>query len=197
MHTLKMNRLAPLALLACPALALAAEPGAAPGNPMTFDLLQFIMAIVAFGIAFFILSTQVWPKILGGLEARDKKIRGEVFAAEELRKTAAKEKAEFERALSEARAESQRMIESTKAEQLRLAADLRAKAEIELGELRDQARANIEAAKRAAINEIYAETASLATAVAGKILQREVTVNDQQRLIEESVGRLEREYARN
>ncbi|MDX2116162.1 MAG: F0F1 ATP synthase subunit B [Planctomycetota bacterium] len=191
-----------LVLAAFPALASAAADehaaaGAAKPDVMAFDLLQFGMAIAVFLIAFFILRTAVWPKILGGLEAREGKIRSEVFAAEELRKTAAKEKADFERALAEARTEAQRMIEQTKAEQLRLAADLKARAETELTELREQARLSIDAAKRAAISDIYSHAATLATNVASKILQREVNPDDQRRLVEESVGQMDRQYARN
>jgi F-type H+-transporting ATPase subunit b len=179
-------------------LILAAEEshGAAAANPVAFQWVPFVSALVIFGIVFFILAKFVWPKILGGLEDRANKIRSEVFAAEELRKAAAEEKKQFDRALTDARAESARIIEQTKAEQFRLAADLRAKAEVELNAMREEAKANIEAAKRAAINEIYAETAALATSVAGKILKREVNAHDQQRLVEESVNQFGREYAR-
>lgn len=177
-----------LAIAGLPGAALAAETAHAAGGPMDFEWVPFVSALVVFGIAFFVLATQVWPKIMKGLTDRENKIRSEVFAAEELRKAAAGEKKEFERSLADARAESARIIEQTKADQLRLAADLRAKAEVELTAMREEAKANIEAAKRAAINEIYAETAALATAVAGKILKREVNADDQRRLVEESVG---------
>ena len=166
---------------------LASEGGAA-ANPVAFKPVPFVAALVIFGVTFFILAKLVWPKILGGLDDRANKIRSEVFAAEELRKAAAEEKKQFDRALSDARAESARIIEQTKADQTRLAADLRAKAEVELNAMRDEAKATIEAAKRAALTEIYAETASLATAVAAKILNREINTDDQRRLVEESVG---------
>lgn len=180
-------------------LMLAADDAhaAAAANPVAFNWVPFVAALVIFGIVFFVLARFVWPKILGGLEDRANKIRSEVFAAEELRKAAAEEKKQFERSLADARAESARIIEQTKAEQSRLAADLRAKAEVELNAMRDEAKATIEAAKRAAINEIYAETATLATSVAGKILRREVNADDQRRLVEESVSQFGREYARN
>ncbi|MBL8745039.1 MAG: F0F1 ATP synthase subunit B [Phycisphaerae bacterium] len=177
-------------------LILAAEEShGAAANPVAFNWVPFVAALVIFGIAFFVLATMVWPKILGGLDDRANKIRSEVFAAEELRKAAAEEKKQFERTLTDARAESARIIEQTRSEQSRLAADLRAKAEVELNAMRDEAKATIEAAKKAAINEIYAETATLATAVASKILQREVKVTDQAQLIEDSMGRLEKQFA--
>jgi F-type H+-transporting ATPase subunit b len=186
-------------LVAAAALAGTGAPAlaASGGNPLAFDIFQYAMAILVFVVALVILSKGAWPKITSGLAAREDKIRSEVFAAERLRKEADAAKRDFEKSIAEARAEAQRMIESTRAEQTRLAADLRAKAEIELNEMRDQARANIEAAKKAAINEIYTQAATLATAVAGKILHREVNPGDQQRLVEESMGQLAHDYARN
>lgn len=180
-----------LTVASLPGSALAAEGGHAAGGPMDFEWVPFVSALVVFGIAFFVLAKQVWPKILKGLADREDKIRSEVFAAEDLRKKAAEERRNFEKSIAEAKAEAQRMIEQTRAEQARLAADLRAKAEVELTQMRDEARRSIEAAKRAAINEIYEEGATLATKVAEKILQREVKVTDQARLVEESMGRLE------
>jgi F-type H+-transporting ATPase subunit b len=190
-----MMSLIALAALASNALAADGHAPAGGGGPMDFEWVPFVSALVVFGIAFFVLATQVWPKILKGLNDREGKIRSEVFAAEELRKAAAEEKKQFERALSDARAESARIIEQTRSEQSRLAADLRVQAETELTAMREEAKASIQAAKRAALNEIYAETAILATKVAEKILQREVNVNDQARLVDESIGRLESQFA--
>lgn len=189
-------------MLAMPGLALAADAAGAgthgheaKPDVMAFDFLQFGMAIVVFLVAMFILAKTAWPKIMSGLEARENKIRSEVFAAEEARKAASAAQKEFERSLADARAESARMIESAKAETARAAAELRVQAETEINQMREQARANIEAAKKAAIADIYEQTATLATTVASKILQREVNEHDQRRLVEESVQQFTREYA--
>lgn len=176
-------------------VATAAEEGASV-NPVAFNLVPFVSAIVVFGVVFFVLAKFVWPKILGGLEEREKKIRSEVYAAEEARQRAAEAQKGFEKSLAEAREKADRMIEQTRAEQARLAADLRAQADAELAQMRDQARASIEAAKRAAISEIYTEAANLATSVAGRILEREVNAGDQRRLVEESVEQYSRQFAK-
>ncbi len=193
---------ATLAVLSLPAIALAADDaaGAAGGdggaaNPVAFQLVPFISALVIFGAAFFILAKVVWPKILGGLEAREGHIRSEVFQAEDARKKADEALAEYEKSLAAAKAEANEMIEKTKAEQTRLAAELRTQAEVELNQMRESARRNIEAAKRAALSEIYNEAATLATSVAEKILQREVNADDQRRLVDESVQQFSKEYA--
>ena len=153
-------------------------------------LVTGLATIVVFGIVLFILGTQVWPKILGGLNERAEKIRSEIAAAEESRKQAKNALDQYEQNLAEARAESQKMIEATKAEQSKLAAELRARADKELGEMRDKALRDIEAAKRQALSEVYDEAAVLATSVASKILKREITEQDTRGLIDESLAEI-------
>ena len=52
--------------------------------------------------------------------------------------------------------------------------------------------ADIAAAKELALNEIYAETALLATDVAGRILKRQISETDQQQLVNEAISELGR-----
>jgi F-type H+-transporting ATPase subunit b len=169
-------------------VALGAEGGG--GDVVKIDPIQFIAAIVVFLLAFGILAKLAWPKILGGLDEREKKIREEIFAAEESRRQAERAQADYAKELSGARAEAQRMIEQTKAEQSRMAAELKSAAETEMAQMRDAAMANIESAKRAALNEIYSETVTISTLVAEKILEREVNEADQKRLVEDTLGEL-------
>ncbi|MEM1329263.1 MAG: F0F1 ATP synthase subunit B [Planctomycetota bacterium] len=150
-------------------------------------LVTGLATIIVFGIVLFILGTQVWPKILGGLNERSEKIRSEIAGAEEARKQAKRALEEYEANLAEARAESQKMLENTKAEQAKLAADLKARADKELSEMRDKAMRDIDAAKRQALNEVYSEAALLATTVAAKILKREISEQDTSALIDESL----------
>lgn len=137
----------------------------------------------------FILATKVWPVITGGLDERNAKIREEIAAAEAAQKQARAALEEYEKSLAEARQEAQRMLDETRTQQAALAAELKAKADKELTEMREKAKREIETAKKTAIGELYAESVNLATQMAGKILQREVTVADQQRMLEEAARR--------
>ncbi len=172
---------------------LAAEGAAA--NPVAFNWVPFVAALVIFIIVLGVLSTAVWPKILKGLDDRANKIREEIFAAEESRKKAAEMEAGFSRELAAAKAESQRLIEQTRAEAARTAADLKIKAEAEIAQMREQALSSIEAAKKAAVQDIYNEAAGMATAAASKILERELNPADQARLIENSLTEFRGAYA--
>lgn len=153
-------------------------------------LIPMITAIVVFLVVLFVLTTKVWPKITAGLKDREDKILHEIEAAEEARRQAKDALESYERSLAEARAEAQKILEDTRGQQLKYAADLKAKAETEVAGMRERAMRDIESAKKTALNEIYTQSATLATMVAGKILQREVGDRDQSKLVEESLAEL-------
>jgi len=149
-----------------------------------------LTALVVFVLVIGILATTVWPKINQGLTERNGKIQGEIAAAEEARRQAKEALDEYERNLAEARAEAQKMLEDTRAQQATLSAQLKAQADIDLASMREKATSEIETAKKQALAEIYSESVNLASVMAAKILQREVTVTDQQRLMDESLAEM-------
>lgn len=153
-------------------------------------LIPMITALVVFCVVLFVLNTKVWPVITKGLKDREDKILQEIEAAEEARRQAKESLESYERSLAEARAEAQKILEDTRGQQQKFAADLKAKAEVELAGMRERAMRDIESAKKTALGEIYTQSATLATMVAGKILQREVGDADQKRLVEESLAEL-------
>lgn len=167
---------------------------AAEGSVTSFNWVNFIAAILVFVTGFAVLSKLVWPKVTEALDAREQKILGEIEAAEQARKNADEALKGYEASLAEARAKADAMIEETRAEQSRMAAQLKAESEAELNQMRDAARRDIDAAKRAAVAEVYQEAAVVAAAVAEKILQRELNEHDQQRLVDETLQEIGREY---
>jgi F-type H+-transporting ATPase subunit b len=177
-------------MMIAPTLALAAEEvGALPSVKQ--GLVTGITAIVVFLFVIAVLGAKVWPAISSGLDDRTNKIRSEIEAAEKARKQAAEALAQYEASLAQARTEAAKLIEQTKAQQSQLAAELRAKSEIELNAMRERAVKEIQQAKQAAVAELYTDATNLATMVAGKILKREINAQDQQRLVEESLGQLQ------
>lgn len=153
-------------------------------------LLPAITSLVVFLIAFGILAVAVWPKILKGLDAREQKIRDEIKSAEEARKQANQALQDYQKALAEAREEANQMIAKARADAKAAAEELRSRNETELGELRQRAAREIDTAKHQAIRELHAESATLAVAIASKILRREISVDDQQALVTESLREL-------
>lgn len=149
-----------------------------------------VTALAVFALVAIILLTQVWPKIAKGLDDRNAKIKEEIEAAEMARQQAKDALEQYQEALAKARSEAQAMLDQTRAQQAVMAEELKKKSDAELSSLREKALRDIEMAKKAAVAEIYTESATLATAMASKILKRQITVEDQGRLIDETVSNL-------
>ncbi|GAB4383275.1 MAG: hypothetical protein Kow0022_02700 [Phycisphaerales bacterium] len=170
--------------------AAGSEHKSSPIPPALQGIAPAITTLISFAIVFFVLYAKVWPKITEALDERARKIREEIAAAEAARKQAKDALDEYERSLAQARAEAQKMLEETRSQQAELAAQLRAKADSELNQMRERAKRDIESAKRSALNEIYSESVAIATLMASKILQREISADDQAKLVEESLAEL-------
>ncbi len=160
------------------------------GNPVTPQIVPAITSVVVFLIFFGVLRATVWPKITKGLDDRDDKIRREIKSAEEAREQAKAAQTEFEQSLITARQEASDMIAKAKADAKVAGDEMRTRNEAELSEMKGRATRDIEAAKHSAITELHAEAAALAASIAGKILQREISAEDQQRLVDESLREL-------
>lgn len=175
-------------------LMLAADE-AGGGHAQVLDLYNWlpgVTALVVFGLAFLILWIKVWPQITKGLDEREAKIRQEIQGAEEARARANEALAEYEQSLTEAREEARQTIAKARDDAKALGADLKSRNEAELSAMKERAAGDIDAAKKNAIAELHAEAATLAAAMAGKILQREISAQDQQALVEESLRELGR-----
>lgn len=199
-----MNGILPRLALATPFIfaagALAADDAAGHGPAGVLPTVEqgivpMIVSLLVFAVVFAILAAKVWPAISGGLRAREEKIRQSIEEAELAQQQAKEALQQYEKSLAQARAEAQKMLDDAKAQQQAIAADLKAKSDAELNAMRERAKRDIDSAKRAALAEIYAETSSLAASIAGKILQKEIRPQDQQRLVDESLAEFQAAHA--
>lgn len=175
-------------------LLLAAEEAGAVHDEhaelMALEWLPAVTSLVVFGIAFLFLYWKVWPKIIQGLDDRQNKIREEIANAEKAREQARAALAEYESELASARQEAAEMIAQAKSDAKAVAQDLRERNEAELAEMKQRAMRDLDAARRAAVTELHAEAANLAADIAGRILKREISAEDQKRLVDESLEEL-------
>ncbi|MGQ0628548.1 MAG: F0F1 ATP synthase subunit B [Phycisphaerales bacterium] len=179
-------------VLALPVVALAADDGEKVEAIASVKqgVYSAVTALVVFGIVFAVLATKVWPTITKALDERAAKIAGEIDAAEAARAQAKMALEQYERNLADARAEAQKMLENAKVQQLAQTAALKAQADKELGEMKDKAMREIDAAKKVALGEIHSQAADLASLAAAKILRREINRGDQQRMVDECLAEM-------
>ena len=154
------------------------------------DLGSVVWSIVLFVLLLIVLGKFVWPPILKGLQAREEKIRSDIEDAEAANRKAAETLADYERRLTEAHADVRRMLDQARADADTARAKMMADAEAEAARQRQRATDEIRLAKQQAVQDMYAHAAELATAVAGKMLQRQINDTDVQSLIDQSLDEM-------
>ena len=164
--------------------------GNASESPFDIQFLTLGTTIVVFVIFLLLASKFVWPHILNGLDQRDQKLRDDLEAAEEARQQANAALLEYEEELKKARTEAGEMIATARQDAKAAAEELRSNNTRELAEMKNAATADINAAKKAAIGELHNEASTLAVAIASRILDREISSEDQQTLLSESLAEL-------
>ncbi len=184
-----------LALTAVPALAAEAANGEkpnllpAPGGP---QIATAIITLVIFSALLAVLGKFAWGPISKGLEEREGKIRADIEAAERARADAEKAQADYKAQIAGAENRVRDLIAQAQADGQQLATRIKMQAQEDAEEIKERANREIEQSRREAVEQIRAEAGTLAVAVAEKILRREVTVDDQQRLIEASLEEMQR-----
>ncbi len=168
----------------------AAEAGHAGLDPQAFNPADALWSAGLFVVFAAVLGVFVWPKILAALNAREAKLLGDLQAAENGAKEAAAKLVELNAQLADAQKQAQKVVDEARVAAGKVAAEVKASAEREITDLKNRAAAEIKSAKEQAIAEIGAQVADLATAVAGKILAREVSAADQQALVASALSEL-------
>jgi F-type H+-transporting ATPase subunit b len=150
-----------------------------------------IWTLVIFGIMLAILYPTAWKNVLAGLKKREQRIRSDIADAEATRAKAEATLKEYEKQLATAEDRVRQLIAGATADGEKLATNIRMKAQQEAEEIKERSVRDIEATKDAALKEIYAKTADLATSVAEKIIRRSLNAGDQQDLVRQSLDQLQ------
>ena len=147
-----------------------------------------IWTIVVFLVLFFVLAKFAWKPMLQGLQKREQSIHEAMAEAKAAKEEAAKLRAELQAEIARARAEGQAVRDEARrdAERLRdeIAADANAKIEAD----RERLRKEMNDARDSIVNDLMAQTTQLATLIAAKAVKRQITIEDQQRLLNEALA---------
>jgi F-type H+-transporting ATPase subunit b len=182
-------------LLAMPAIAQAAEAAhGADGHeqPSLFagDLGNVIWTIVIFLILLFILGRYTWRPMLDALNRREEFVRQTIESAQKDRAEAERIMAEYRQMMARSKQEAQAIIDQGKQDAEMARQRLHQQAQSEAEQMIDRAKQEIQLAKQSAMQDLQNVAADLSINVASKIIQRNVTATDQQRLVEESLKQL-------
>jgi F-type H+-transporting ATPase subunit b len=177
--------------LAAPALAQEAAREEAP-SVFAGDIGNALWTIVIFVLLLVVLGKYAWGPILKSLQAREEFIRESLARAKRDRDESEARLREYEERLASARGEATELVEAGRRDAAALARQIQEEAKRESERILERARREISLAKGAAVKELYDTSAKLATEIASRILGRELTPQDHERLIAESITAIER-----
>lgn len=164
-------------------------------NDATYNAVDFREDINIFtGVVFLLLLTGLyfaaWKPIQEGLEKREKSIAGNIEAAKLANETAQAKLAEYEAKLAEASQEATQIVAEARRGAETAASRIEAEAQDEAARIRERASAEIDAAKRVALNELATKSTDVAMALAQRIVGREVKAADHQKLIQDMLTQM-------
>ncbi len=166
------------------------EEGEARRPLLDFQVGEAIWIVAIFSLLMLILYPTAWKNVQKGLQGRQDRIRKEIADAEAARARAEATLKEYNQQLATAEERVRTLITNATVEGEKMATQIRSRAQQESEEIKERALHDIDQARKQAVAEIYREAATLATAVAEKILRRNLNADDQRHLIDQSLEQL-------
>jgi F-type H+-transporting ATPase subunit b len=149
-----------------------------------------IWTFIIFGVLLLLLSKMAWKPILNSLKAREKAIADSLAKAEQVRADAERMIAENERQRKINEEDIQRQLREGKEYAERMRAELTAKAQEESRALLANAKAQIERDTKTAIAQLRAESADLAIAAAGKLIDESLNDDKHRKIVEKFISEI-------
>jgi F-type H+-transporting ATPase subunit b len=151
----------------------------------------YIWTIVTFLVLLTLLAKFAWRPLLEALERRQDSIRKSLDDARQAKQELERLNAESQRILAQARTDADAILSSTRSDANRFRDEMKQKAQAEAAAIVKNAERQIEQETARALQQIRAEAVDLSVTIASKILQRNVSKEDNARLIEETFRQIE------
>ena len=150
----------------------------------------YFWTIIVFLILAFLLFKFAWKPLLAMLEKRESGIRKSLLDAEKARDELANVKADTEKILAEARMESQEILAASKKNAEKMKEEIVEKAQTKSEALIEDAQKQIQIEKDRAIADVKSEVVNLSFEVAEKLIKKNLTKDDNLKLVEDSLKNL-------
>lgn len=174
---------AALLILGNPSIALAEEENT--GMKLLLpNMAEFIPACIAFLIIWFIMAKFAWPMVLGMMEERENKIKGDLEAAEEAKKKAQLDAKAYEERIEAAEREASEIIAQAKRDAEEERARILSKAQKDAAATITKARDALESERKKAMVELSSSVVDLAVEIAGKIIGNDLDADAHRALAE-------------
>ncbi len=161
-------------------------------NPLVqVDPGLFIWTIVTFLVLLTLLAKFAWGPLLQSLDTRQETIRKSLADAEKARQELERLNQESEAIIRQARVEAEAVVGASRVDAERLRGELREKARSEAEGIIKNAERQIQLETARALQQIRHEAADLSVAIASKLIQKNITKEDNERLIDDALKQLQ------
>ena len=186
------QRLLTVAFLVLTALPLyAAEEAPATLSPFAGNLGNAVWTLVIFVIVVVVLGKFAWGPILGLLKEREDFIHKSLSDAKRDRDEAEARLRDYAAKLQSAQAEAVAIVEDARRDAERLREDLRQRAKADADNILRNAERQIEMQTGRALQQIRQEAVDLSVTIASKLLQRNISKEDNEKLIADALKQIE------
>lgn len=151
-----------------------------------------VWSIVVFLVLLFVLGKYAWGPMMKGLEAREHAIHSAVEEAQKAREETGRLRDEVLRERLKAEEEARATIDQARREAQKQGDELRAKSVAEIHAERDRLRRDLELARDAALQDLWAQTAQLATLISSRAIGRQLNHDDHRQLVDEAIADIRR-----
>lgn len=151
----------------------------------------FIWTIITFLVLLGLLAKFAWRPLLEALESRQQAIRKALDDAQQAKQDLERLEQESAQIIRKARAEAEALITQSRADADRLREEIRQKAKDEADGILRNAERQIQLETGRALQQIRSEAVDLSVMIASKIIQRNITKEDNDRLIQDALGQVE------
>ena len=151
----------------------------------------FIWTIVTFLGLLWALKKLAWGPLLEALETRQNAIRKSLDDAQQAKVELERLNAESGHIIQRARVDAEAIIAQSRSDGDRLREEIRAKARAEADHIVKNAERQIQLETSRALDQIRREAVDLSVMIASKIIQRSLSKEDNERLIDEALKQVE------
>ena len=151
----------------------------------------FIWTIITFLVLLALLAKFAWRPLLQALESRQASIRQSLDDAQKAKQELERLHAESAEIIRQSRVEADSIISRSRGDAERLREEMRQKARAEADAIVKNAERQIQLETGRALQQIRREAVDLSVMIASKLIQRNLTKEDNERLIEEALKQVE------
>jgi F-type H+-transporting ATPase subunit b len=160
-------------------------------SPFSGNVGNALWTVVIFVLVVLVLGKFAWGPILDQLKTRENFIHDALSSAKQQREAAEATLKEYGEKLRAARAEADAIISQSRGDAERLREEMRQKAKGEADTIVQNAERQIRLETGRALQQIRHEAADLSVMIASKLIQRNLSKEDNEKLIEDALRQVE------